>query len=213
MSVKCPLFIQFVFTQIQSSQDDSNMGVALETFALLGSSPKLRPLILSERNQADMVLGKLWQLVIHSQSDSQVKAMNVLSAIFSCDDGGEMLNSDWFNLCPSKTPLSVVMAILNKPFIDLQLASLKLIKSVSSWQWGQKNINDTPGLVELLLDRKSVSDPNGLELKFQIISLLANSSTTESVFGSPIFLKFTEYQREGVLYISGGALSVATDEL
>ncbi len=185
----------------------------METFMLLGSSSKLRPLILSERNQAERVLVKLWQLVIHSQSDSQVKAMNVLSAIFSCDGGGEMLNSDWFDLCPSQTPLSVVTAILNKPFVDLQHACLKLIKSVSSWQWGQRQINDTPGLVELLLDRKSVSDPKGLELKFQIISTLADSATAESIFGSPIFLKFKEYQREGVLYITSGALSVATDEL
>ena len=196
----------------ESSQDEATLGVAMDTLGLLGSHSELRPLLqLIPTEQFNKVIKRLWEYALYSQSVFQIHALDILSTIFACEEDNELTNSDWFNLCPSETPLSVVMEIVRRPFTDLQLSGLKLILSISRWEWGQNQIKKCPGLLEYMLDRKTVSDNNGKKLKFEIVSTLANSSTSESVFGSPNFLKFKEYERDGPYFVAEN-LSVAFEE-
>ena len=202
-----------IVSLIESHQDEALMGVAMDTLGLLGSNLELRPLLqLIQTEHLNKTIIKLWEYALYSQSHLQVRAFNVMATIFSCELDNESINSDWFNLCPSETPLSVVMAIVKQPFSDLQLSGLNLILSISQWEWGLKQINKCPGLIEYVLDRKTVSDINGKKLKFQIVSMLANSSMSESVFGSPNFLKFKEYERDGPFYVTKDNPSVAFEE-
>lgn len=183
----------------------------MDTFMLLGSTHKLRPILLTQQNEVNPVIQKLWEYALQSQSDLQVRALDVLTALFSCETDTELLNSDWFDLCPFQTPLSTIMTIVKRPFSDLQLSGLRLILSLSTWEWGQKHIKKCPGLLEYLMDRKTISDTRGKQVKFDIISTLANSPSAESVFGSPVFVKLAQYVREGAFYVAD-ELSVALDD-
>lgn len=183
----------------------------MDTFTLLGSAHKLRSILLTQRQEVDSAVQKLWEYGLQSQSDIQVRALDVLTAVFSCEFDAELLNSDWFDLCPLQSPLSIIMTIVKRPFSDLQLSGLRLILSLSVWEWGQKHINKCPGLLEYLLDRKTISDSKGKQVKFDIISTLANSSTSEGIFGSPVFLKLKQYVQDGVFYVVD-ELSVALDD-
>ena len=186
----------------------------METFGLLGSSAELRQmLLLPGQSKVDKAVRRLWELALYSQSNLQVRALETLSAVFSCEVAeNDMLSSEWFNVCPSQTPLSAIMDICRRPFTDLQHSGLRLILSISTWEWGQKQIKKCPGLVEYILDRKAISDKNGKQLKFQIASTLANSETSEAVFGSADFLKFKEYERNGPFFVVD-TLSVAFEEV
>ena len=208
----CPLFLTFTLAQVHLPQDETVWGVAMDTVGLLGSTHQGRGILLIQQQETERAIKQLWEFVSKSKSDIRTRSLNILSSIFSCEVDTDFLSSDWFKLCPAPDPLSIVLKIVKQPFPELLCSGLRLILSISSWEWGQKQIQKSPGFVEFLLDRKSIADKDGKLLKYQIISNLANSLTAVVVFGSPLFMKFKEYERAGPFFVAEET-SIAIEEI
>jgi 26S proteasome non-ATPase regulatory subunit 5 len=41
--------------------------------------------------------------------------------------------------------MELVMSVCHQPFIELRLAGLQILQVLAEQQWGQENINSTPG--------------------------------------------------------------------
>jgi 26S proteasome non-ATPase regulatory subunit 5 len=128
--------------------------------------------------------------------------------LLSCPEEGrgrkweESTSLQWFNTLHPKL-LTVLMSMAKQPFQDLRLAGLRVLLTMSSFEWGQRQFQEHAGFLEYLLDRSTEHDKEGRELKYEIVhSLVGSGSIAETVFGNVDLLKLRKYDREGPFYSS-----------
>lgn len=97
------------------------------------------------------------------------------------------------------------MSLTDQPFPDLRRALLSVFETLSSQLWGQVLMNNQPGFREYLLDRSSEKTKEGKELKFSIVSSLANSPTAAEVFGQPYMVQLKVYCAQGAFFVRAQA--------
>lgn len=211
-----PDFLQTVLIAITQPEDEIVWGVALDTFALFGSTVKGREALDLYNEETIVAIKALGQFVMQSKSELRVHSLKALSLIMSCDEGSHddvsrSLSCQWYLLAVPNF-VAVVMVIAKQPFPDLRCASLNFLLTISRWRWGQKEIGACPGFMEYLLDRSTERDKISKELKYSIIRTLAASPHCCDVLGNPIYIKLQQYMREGPFFVVTEPASVATED-
>ena len=211
-----PLFLSTVCDAIHQPEEDTVWGVAMDTLALFGSTMRGRKALNGCGIDIDGVFTKLGQFVSHPKSELKIRALKCLSAIFSCDEVGvaseTSLSYRWYKLAGAGL-VATVMTLMKQPFPEIHLVGLRFLLSICCWEWGQVEMKNTPGFVELLLDRKTETEREGRELKYNIIKSIAESIYAEEIFGSPILLSFRRYVLEGTFYVKADSAAVAFEEM
>ena len=198
-----PEFLQVVLTAVHSPQDDTLWGVAVDTVGALGFTAAGRKALKLYDSQTKAALRSLGETITSSSSELRTRALGAVAMLLSCkeeNDSWEASTSqEWFNtLHPSIFP--TLMSVVKQPFEDLRIAGLKVLLSMASWEWGQREMQAQAGFLEYLLDRRTEPDKIGKELKYEIVHAIAVSGTAEGVFGGALFLKLRQYDREGPFY-------------
>jgi 26S proteasome non-ATPase regulatory subunit 5 len=61
------------------------------------------------------------------------------------------ITKSWFEqLAPN--PMELVVSVCRQPFTELRLAGLQVLRVLAEQQWGQENINSTPGECSVILE-------------------------------------------------------------
>lgn len=168
----------------------------------MASSLSGRLALAQHPEETSNAIKKLGEFVTQSKPDLQIRALNAFVMIFSCeeDSSEDSTSYNWF-LLATPNLMAIIMSIVKQPFLDIRYTCLRLLMSMSNWRWGQNEMKKFPGFVEYLLDRRTETEKEGKELKYAIIQHLATSSTSEEIFGSPIYLKLKVYVSEGPFYV------------
>ena len=204
--VICSRYPQFLLTTLSaifSPEDDTIWGVAVDTLALMSSSLNGRLALAQHPEEASNAIKKLGEFVTQSKPDLRIRALNAFVLIFSCeeDSSQDSTSYNWF-LLATPNLMTIILSIVKQPFLDMRYACLHVLMSMSKWKWGQSEMKKFPGFVEYLLDRRTETEKEGKELKYAIIQQLASSSTSEEIFGSPMYLKLKVYVSEGPFYVT-----------
>uniref|UniRef100_A0A1B6KJI1 26S proteasome non-ATPase regulatory subunit 5 n=1 Tax=Graphocephala atropunctata TaxID=36148 RepID=A0A1B6KJI1_9HEMI len=108
----------------------------------------------------------------------------------------------WFDLLgPTEQIMSKFGDMAQQPFPEIKLAVLMLLQVLAEQPWSQQYIFNTPGLLELLMDRHSDSTMLEKTARFAVIQSLAESPTSEAVFGEEMVKQFQRFTKEGAVYV------------
>lgn len=201
-----PHFLQLTLEAALAPQDETLWGVAVDTFALLSSSQAGRSLLLSQDQATKRVLRQLGEFIAGS-SPSAVKcrALQAVSSMVSCVEDctwQQSISHQWFSLVHPDL-FKVLISIARQPFADLCLAVLGVLVEMAAWEWGQREMQRFPGILEYLLDRNSEPDKEGKERKFEIVHKLVGSDCGDAVWSNVDMMKLRKYDREGPFYYTG----------
>ena len=200
-----PEFLRLILEAVPSPNNTTLWGTAVDTFAVLGSSESGRRALLNMEAEIRMSLKCLGEFIANGHSDIRTRTLRAVSMLLSCPEGcdqkwEESTSLQWFNILHPKL-LPVLMSLVKQPFQDLRLAGLRVLLTMSSFEWGQRQFQQHAGFLEYLLDRSTEPDKEGRELKSEIVHSLVTSGTiAETVFGNIDLLKLRKYDREGPFY-------------
>ena len=208
-----PEFLRTTLSACLSPEDETQWGVAVDTLGLLGSTPAGREALEQCGDLSHEAFKVLGGIVAEGRSDLRVRVLRSLVLFFSCSEETKASgwNSEqWFHHLHT-TPLAIIMSLLKQPFDDLSTGGLEFLQAVAPHEWGQRELSGHPGILEYLLDRHVSLSKTGKEIKFGVVQALVNSTTAETCFGSPNFLKLRKYYREGPFFVTGEQ-ALAMDE-
>ena len=201
-----PDFLRLILESLPNPANTTLWGTALDTFGVLGSSDSGRRALQNiEAELLGASLKCLGEFIVNGHSDIRTRTLRAVSMLLSCPEGcdrkwEESTSLQWFNALRPKL-FTVLMSIAKQPFQDLRLAGLRILLTMSAFEWGQRQFQQHAGFLEYLLDRSTEHNKEGREMKYEIVhSLVASGSIAEAVFGNVDLLKLRKYDREGPFY-------------
>lgn len=200
-----PHFLHLTLEAALSPDDDTVWGVAVDTFGLLASSLSGRALLLSAQDATEKVLRKLGELIAISSSEIRCRSLRAVKMMVSCKEDCDWevsVSKRWFAKIHQHL-FQLLLSIVRQPFADLRLAGLMVVAELSSQEWGQREMQASPGFLEYLLDRSSEPDKEGKELKYELVRTIVGSEYGERLWGNVDMLKMKKYEREGPYYHIG----------
>ena len=201
-----PYFLQLTLEAVLSPQDETVWGVAVDTFALLSSTKAGRTLLVSQHHATKRVLSQLGEFIAGSApSPVRCRAVQAVSSLVSCVEDcnwQESTSHQWFTLVHPNL-FKMLISIARQPFADLRLAVLTVLVEMVAWEWGQREMQGFPGILEYLLDRNSEPDKEGKEKKYEIVHRIVESDCGDAVWGNVDMMKLKKYDREGPFYYTG----------
>lgn len=209
-----PEFLRVVFRSLPNPQEDALWGIAVDTFGILSSTESSRELLKENMVDTTRCLKSLGFFLSSGSSEVCTRVLRCLAMVASCPESSssseESTSVVWFRILTPK-PCTLLMSIAKKPFADLRHSALKVMLSMASYEWGQREMLSHGGFLEYLLDRHTEPDKEGKELKHDIVHAMVESPTAEQVWGNVDFLKLRKFDREGPFYFITDA-SVAANE-
>lgn len=202
-----PEFLRLILEALPVPANSTLWGTAVDTFGVLGSSESGCRALQSIEAELRASLKCLGEFIVNGHSDVRTRTLRAVSMLLSCPEGRgrkweESTSLQWFNALHPKL-FTVLISIVKQPFQDLRLAGLRVLLTMSSFEWGQRQFQQHAGFLEYLLDRSTEHDKEGRELKYEIVhSLVGSGSIAETVFGNVDLLKLRKYDREGPFYSS-----------
>lgn len=135
----------------------------------------------------------------------QVRALSCLEILFR-PEADRPANNEicsiteyWFSSLTGTNQLTFVQDFCRNPFPELKIAALILLRSIATYRWGQRALNETAGFIEYLLDRSIEFDKDAIHEKFNVIKVLGDSS----VFSATTILQIKQYIKDGAFYVQG----------
>uniref|UniRef100_T1J7S9 26S proteasome non-ATPase regulatory subunit 5 n=1 Tax=Strigamia maritima TaxID=126957 RepID=T1J7S9_STRMM len=210
---KHPSFINMLFKFIDSN-DHTLLLIAIETVSMIGATVDGKITLEKMREMMKNYTKKLGTAIVNAPSELRVKAMNAASILLDLkvqDQTTDMLSLTelWFSWLASE-PMQLLLNLCRQPFADIRCAALGILRSLAHQSWGQQKMSLYPGFLEYILDRNTEGDKEGKDLKFEIISILVSSPTSQEIFGTNGMLKLKEYYKQGPYYVFAHA-EVAVD--
>lgn len=135
----------------------------------------------------------------------QVRALNCLETLFRPEidrpSNNEIysITEFWFSSLTGTNQLTFVQDFCRNPFPELKIAALMLLRSISTYGWGQRALNETAGFIEYLLDRSVEFDKDAVHEKYNVIKVLGDSSE----FNATTILQIKQYIKDGAFYVQG----------
>lgn len=135
----------------------------------------------------------------------QVRALNCLEILFRGETGRPANNEVcsiteyWFSSLTGTNQLTFVQDFCRNPFPELKIAALVLLRSIATYRWGQRALNETAGFIEYLLDRNNEFDKNAIHEKYNVIKVLGDSSE----FNATTILQIKQYIKDGAFCVHG----------
>ena len=201
-----PHFLRLTLEAALSPQDETVWGVAVDTFALLSSIQSGRMLLISQNHATKQVLNQLGQILASSApSVVRCRVLQAVSSMVSCvedSNGQESTSKQWFTYIHPQL-FKLLLSVARQPFADLRLSGLMVLIEMAAWEWGQREMQSSPGFLEYLLDRSSEPDKEGKERKFEIVHRIVSSDCGEAVWGNVDMMKLKKYDREGPFFYTG----------
>ena len=199
-----PKFLWLVLDTVPSPSNTSVWGTAVDTFGVLGSTDSGRKALFNAEAETKSALTSLGEFIASGHPDVRTRSLRALSMLLSCTERcgnwEESVSLQWFNTV-HKDPFPILMSIVKQPFQDLRVAGLRVLLTMSLFEWGQRIFSSHAGFLEYLLDRKTEPDKEGRELKYEIVhSIVTTGETAERVFGNVDLLKLRKYDREGPFF-------------
>lgn len=136
-------------------------------------------------------MGREWEKVTPTNL-SPFHCSNILKGWYICFAGGLQIDH--------------ILEQLNRPFPDLQLAALGLLKTLCQFVWGVQAVQRTAGAIEFLLSRQQDFHKDVKYIKWQVMEVLSVSSE----FTPTEIVRFTAFVNEGP-YHQQSNVNVATE--
>lgn len=135
----------------------------------------------------------------------QVRALNCLEILFR-PEANRPANNEiysisefWFSSLTGTNQLTFVQDFSRNPFPELKIAALVLLRSICTYRWGQRALNETAGFIEYLLDRSIEFDKDAIHEKYNVIKVLGDSSE----FPATTIQQIKQYIKDGAFYVQG----------
>jgi len=198
-----PYLINCFFDCIHNG-DAVNFPVALDTFANLAKT-----------HHGKVLLNRLYRAEIQQSFEDMAAALKSMSVelkerILSCltelfsVNPGESIDKEtnsileqWFSYLAGEKNMQFMLDYCRNPFPDVKVTSLEFVKALCRFKWGIVAVKNTAGFVEFLLDRNQEFDKDVKYAKYEVISLLAESSVFEVHTSSQL----RSYVKEGPFYV------------
>lgn len=135
----------------------------------------------------------------------QTRALNCLEILFRSEENQppnnqiSSITEYWFSSLTGTNQLTFVQDFCKNPFPELKIAALGLLRSICTYRWGQRSLNETAGFIEYLLDRNNEFDKDAICEKYNVIKVLGESS----VFSTNTILQIKQYITDGAFYVQG----------
>ncbi len=201
-----PHFLQLTLEAALLPQDETVWGVAVDTFGLLSSFQAGRTFLLSQHHATRKVLSQLGEFIAGSMPSAvRCQALQAVSSMVSCAENcnwQESTSRKWFSQIHPDL-FKLLISIARQPFADLRLSVLVVLVEMVAWEWGQREMQAYPGILEYLLDRHSESDKEGKERKYEIVHRIVASDCADIVWGNVDMMKLKKYDREGPFFYTG----------
>ncbi len=207
-----PRFLPLVLEALLNPHDTSLWGIAIDTFALLASNIKSRAVLLELSASTEQCLRRLGDFIVNGTVEVRIRTLAAVSQILLCTeqvDCEESVSRKWFSILGPRV-FSTLVSVAKQPFTELHRAVLKVFLAMVGSKWGQKEMSSYGGFLEYLLDRRTESEKEGRELKYEIVRVMATSSYAESVWESADLLKLKKYEKEGPFHFQADT-AVATE--
>lgn len=196
--------LQCAFNAIDS--DNLNIFIpSLELIAMVAYSPEGK-VVLQKHDEKYMrhVMGKLFTAMTKLPSEWRVRGLHALANIIHVETEYitpelTRLNEAWFNQLGSSA-LGFLIQMAYQPFSDIKAAALLVILNMANQKWGQYKIAEFPGMLDFLLDRRTESEAEGFQMKYDILKSIVDSKTGECGFDSREYQSIVEYVRQGPFY-------------
>ncbi|XP_071801955.1 26S proteasome non-ATPase regulatory subunit 5-like [Asterias amurensis] len=186
------------------SHDMSLVANAVDAVNVVGLSVEGKEALLKQGLLMNEGLAQMGLIIQRPPVEVRIRSLMALANLFSLRDDEQtsgMLSilEQWF-MKISNNSLQTILAICQQPFPELKCAALSVLKALANQEWAQRLMNQHCGFHEYLLDRKTEHEQTGKHAKYDVIKVLAKSSTSAHTFGRPFVLKMMEYVKEGPLY-------------
>ena len=199
-----PLF-SHLFSLLEASEDRDTK-VFLESLAHLSSLQEGRELLNSSGSKLQEALCVCGSQLVGGSSRRREQLMSMFSALlreyswmsdrdFYCEQ-----THSWFR-CIGTDAMKRLFVVMKQPFSEQQLGAFSVCRSIAAWKWGQEEMLRCPGLLEFLLNSENISGEDLVYTRFDIISILANSRTSQETLGSSFYAKIREQLSLGAYHV------------
>ncbi|KAM5145475.1 26S proteasome non-ATPase regulatory subunit 5 [Mantella aurantiaca] len=199
-----PAFLQKVFDMVEG-HETIMIGVAVDTLGVIGSTVEGKQVLQKTGNRFNNVFKRIGQHAKNAPSEMRVRCLDsIASLLFLPEDQHTedllAMTETWFT-CLSNQPMDLFRSIATQPFPELHCAALKVFIAVANQPWAQKQMIESPGFIEYIVDRTVDPDKDSKDAKFELVKSLVNSKTIAEVFGNQHYLRLRAYLREGPYYV------------
>jgi len=208
MALKLPI-LEVLGAKLESQHE-------LVVIATLGALGRTRSgLTLLSQN---LPLIKSMSSYLDSSSDSKMVVLGAFSEMFeqrvSRSTDELTLMEIIYNTISEDPPTSLVLMVLvKKPFYDIRKAAYSLIFAISRYDWGTKQIVNTPGFIELLLNRQVETEIEGFTWKFSIIERILENTNCKTLLGLQAYYDSLQYIKCGIIYVPGQSTPIVKEEV
>ena len=199
-----PLF-SHLFSLLETPEErDTKM--FMESLAHLSSLKEGRKLLNSSSDKIQDALCFCGSQLASGSSSRKDQLLSMFSAIlreYSWMSDGEFYyeqTRSWFR-CIGSDAMEKLFVLMKQPFSDQQLGAFSVCQSLAEWKWGQEEMRSCPGLLEFLLNSENISGEDLVYTRFEIISLLANSVTSQETLGASFYVKIREQLSLGAYHV------------
>ncbi|KAH8415308.1 hypothetical protein KR222_002739, partial [Zaprionus bogoriensis] len=197
--------------QLLQSGDESVLPTAMDTLANLASTVQGRMLLhLQFQAPMEQLLRRYADYMKSLSPPLKIRLLNSLDVIYTLETppSSELSNilKQWYECYADGLQINHIVEQLNRPFPDLQLAALGLLKTLCRFPWTMQAVQRTAGAIEFLLSRQPDLHNDVKYLKWQIMEVLAVSGE----FTPSETVRFTAYVNEGPYHLQSD-VNVATE--
>lgn len=194
-----------VLNDVLSENNIADQCLVIETVAHIGSTFDGRNSLCKLEQLMAKTCNIIKKLSHSSPTEIKIKTLSSLSSLIyleADEHTSEFLQvtEQWFLLSLDDAE-KYLLDIAKQPFVDLRCAAFNVLKSLAALPWGQNRLNTHPGFNEYLLDRATEKAKEAMDCKYEVIQTICKSSTVESIFGSPYYIKLRHYLNEGPYYV------------
>ncbi|ODN04124.1 26S proteasome non-ATPase regulatory subunit 5 [Orchesella cincta] len=123
-------------------------------------------------------------------------------------EGKQVTLPHWFNILFPQ--ISSLFDLVQLPFPDIRLSSLKFLTAVANLEWAQRHYLRTPGIVEFLTNRDVEPDKECLFAKYKIVCIIATSPSAGTILSAENYGRLKIYKDQGPFYAAATS-AVATE--
>ncbi|EYC04594.1 hypothetical protein Y032_0087g2102 [Ancylostoma ceylanicum] len=187
-----PAFVPAVFDMVSHFDlvEASQRVLAFDTFAQVAYKAEAKQNL--QKLLGDQGISRALQALAASISSGpvelRVRHLDAMSTLF--EHGEDRLLAQWFGFMGSPMP-TVLMSLVQKPFTDLRMATLRTFSSLLSHPFGIQTFLGTSGFLDWLLNPSTEHEWEAGRLKADIIrALLASNSP---LIDAPLKLRMQAY--------------------
>ncbi|OQV12798.1 putative 26S proteasome non-ATPase regulatory subunit 5 [Hypsibius exemplaris] len=114
----------------------------------------------------------------------------------------QSINQAWFTTAGRGLFTALFQKVRN-PFKDVKIPVMAVFRSLAEQRWGLEVFRAEPGFLEYLMNRKSETDKEIKELKFDVVKAVTESAALAEVLDSVTIVRLREFVQDGPFYVPG----------